>query len=264
MFARKSREAAPASAEMALMVQTMDGKTLCAFPAETVTNLRRMLTNLMYQTALPKSMACVAALREEGVTYTALAMAATLASDLAASRVCLVELNWWNPSLHRYIAGQPPMPAAKGRRAKNQSSTPELPPTDDQGIGAVLRGVTSLEDAVVRTSLPNFSLLPAGNLLLRDRSAMARSDQLKQHIATLNEQFDHIILDVPAVAATSDAVALASLSEAVCMVVHQGVTPVNTVKLALDEVKHLQVLGVIMNQVQIHTPRWLLNMIPQE
>jgi len=48
------------------------------------------------------------------------------------------------------------------------------------------------------------------------------------------------------------------------MVIRQGVTPINKVREALDEVKHLPMAGVVLNKIQVHTPQWLLNFIPQD
>jgi hypothetical protein len=36
------------------------------------------------------------------------------------------------------------------------------------------------------------------------------------------------------------------------------------IRLALDEIKYTNMLGVILNQTHIKTPRWLYNLIPQE
>jgi len=47
-------------------------------------------------------------------------------------------------------------------------------------------------------------------------------------------------------------------------VVRHGVTSTSSVQLALDTVKHLPMLGVILNQVSIKTPRWIRALIPQE
>ncbi len=263
MFARNGQQ--PAVDEAGLVLRSLGGKTICEFSGETVAAMRRMLTSLMYQATMPKSIANVAALRGEGVSYITMAMAATLASDVSA-RVCAVELNWWHPSLHLYLAGQPPAPATKGKGKGKAKGAPAeaAAPGPEEGLGAVLRGTTSLDQAIVGTSLPNLSVLPAGHVPAEARSALARSAQLKTTVEALGERFDYLIFDVPAVSATSDTVALTSLAESVEVVVRQGVTPVNTVKAALDEVKHVPVLGVILNQVQVYTPRWILNLLPQE
>jgi Mrp family chromosome partitioning ATPase len=48
------------------------------------------------------------------------------------------------------------------------------------------------------------------------------------------------------------------------MVVRHGVTATPSVQRALDDVRHLKQLGIILNQVSIKTPRWLRTLIPQE
>ena len=93
---------------------------------------------------------------------------------------------------------------------------------------------------------------------------MARHDTLKACIKQLSRRFDHILLDVPAVLGTSDAIALASLSTACCLVVRQGITPVSQVRRALDDVKHLSMLGVVLNQAHMSLPNWVGAFVPQE
>src|SRR5262245_48328886 len=88
IFRRKRK--APPGAESALTLRTADGAPLYTFPGEVINSMRHMETTVMYKGALPARIAMVAALREEGVTYTTLALATTLAYDLAA-RICVVE-----------------------------------------------------------------------------------------------------------------------------------------------------------------------------
>jgi Mrp family chromosome partitioning ATPase len=265
MFARTKTDDVAAGAAEALTLRSAAGKPMIDLSGETVAAMRRMLTSLMYQSSLPKSVACVSAVRQEGVSYITLAMAALLANDVNA-KVCAVELNWWHPAMHLYLAGAPPaaQPGGKRKRGKEAPAAISVPPADHEGLGAVLRGTLPLADALVATQLPNLSVLPAGHVAPEARSALARSAQLKATIAELEQQFDYLMIDIPAVAATSDTVALTSLASAAVVVVRQGVTPVNTVKTALDEVRHVPVLGVILNQARVYTPRWILNLLPQE
>ncbi|MCA9925602.1 MAG: hypothetical protein KC421_24695, partial [Anaerolineales bacterium] len=72
------------------------------------------------------------------------------------------------------------------------------------------------------------------------------------------------LLDIPALLATSDAIPLASLSSGSCLVIKQGVTSIENVRLALDDIAHLNMLGVILNQAVIKTPKLFLRFIPQE
>jgi Mrp family chromosome partitioning ATPase len=239
---------------------------LTAFPAEIVTNYRRMITGLLYQNQIPRRIAMMSALQDEGVTYTSLALAATMANDLS-KRICVIELNWLTPGLLQMLRSATTQPAKKRLLRRAIPATllideEKLP--QSLGVGGLLQGQVTLEDALIKTNLPNLMLLPAGDLPVDQRPIAARGEEVKTLIEEIAIQFDHLILDIPALLVSSDAVALASLSDAACLVIRQGVTPIAMVKQALDEVKHLSILGVILNQTRIHTPRWLYNRIPQE
>jgi hypothetical protein len=283
MVAFRKQKKLAAGAERALTLRTAEGTPLYTFPGEVIDSMRHMETMLQYQGALPPRISMVAALREEGVTYTSLALATTLAYDLAVS-VCVVELNWWAPSLNVHPAADGisapdnmAKPSRKSRRSKvryemdgspdaidsssAQLATSPLPTT---GLAGVIMDSVSLDDALTQTNQPNLALLPAGDLSLALRPAMARSVALKACIEQLSRRFDHVLLDIPAILTTSDAIALASLSSACCMVVRQGVTPVSSVRRALDDIKHLSMLGIVLNQARVTLPRWVQTLVPQE
>ncbi len=270
---RKQKQVLP-GAERALTLRTADGAPLYTFPGAVVSSMRHLETTLMYKGTLPARIAMVAALRQEGVTYTTLALATTLAYDLSV-RVCVVELNWWSPG----VRTQPPpedettkMSWLKRRRAKIRradSSTIESEAAAAQasgttGLAAVLMGNATLDEALIQTALSNLMLLPAGTLSPAQRPAMARHDTLKACIKQLSRRFDHILLDVPAILATSDAIALASLGTAGCLVIRQGVTPMNSVRHAINDIQHLPMLGVVLNQAQMNLPGWVRALVPQE
>jgi len=80
----------------------------------------------------------------------------------------------------------------------------------------------------------------------------------------LSAQFDYLVLDIPAIKLTSDAIPLAAHGSAACLVVRQGVTPIADAQRALDDVQQLNMLGVVMNRVRVQTPRVILGLIPQE
>ncbi|MCI0478479.1 MAG: hypothetical protein L0Y55_19730, partial [Anaerolineales bacterium] len=192
------------------------------------------------ESPLPARIAIAATLPEEGVTHTALALGATLAHDWRV-RVCVVELNWHRPGLHTLVPG-----------------------LASAGLAAVLDNQTRVEDALLKTSLDGLTLLPAGEMPFGKRTMIARGAELKTVIEQLAPQFDHLVLDIPAIKLTSDAIALASLGNAMLLVVRQGVTPSPDVQRALDDVRHLQMLGVVLNRVRVQTPRAILGWIPQE
>ncbi len=217
-----------------LILSTEDGTHLLTFPADVVDPLRHLVARVTKNAVFPKRFALIAALRQEGVTYLSRALAVTLANDIEAN-ICAVELNWWWPS----------------------------PSPNNGGLASVIAGEASLDEVIIQTSLPNLTLLPAGTMPMENRAAVARSSMLQDIIEQLSEKYDHILLDIPAVLASSDSIPLASLGTAACLVVRQGVTSVEDVRSALDDVDHLSVAGVVMNQVNLKTPSFLLRLIPQ-
>ena len=205
------------------------------FPYETILSMRQLYSRLESQIkVLPKRFGFTSAISQEGVSYLSRAFATTLAHD-TGSNVCVVETNWWSPTVN-----------------------------DPHGLGAVVTGKKNLDDVIVLTNLPNLTIISTGILSPNERSIAARSESLKRVLDELGERFDHIILDLPAVQATSEAIPLASLTDAMCMVVRQGVTSSQRVRKSIDLLGHLNVVGIVMNQVETHTPNFILNLFPTE
>lgn len=247
-----------------LMLEAANGALQRTFDAATIDTFRRMTTEIVCNGGLPKRLVVAAALQGEGVTYTALGLSTTLASD-TANRYCLVDLNWWSPGLIMQLDPARSAPLdRRGRKARSASAPASEAQVSYPGIAQVVEGKATLDEALIQTGQPNLCLLPAGDLALKDRPVMARSTGLRTLIDSLSERFDYLLLDVPSILSTSDAIALASLGDACCLVVRHGVTPMPTVQRALDDVKHLRMMGVILNHVTIRTPSWLRMLIPQE
>jgi Mrp family chromosome partitioning ATPase len=264
MLLRRKTKSPALTAALPLALHASSGELLHSFPATVIDSIRHMENVLTYSGHLPKRIALVSALSGEGVTYSALALAATLANDLP-TRVCAVELNWYSPGMATRLS-EPIIARPKRRRRKTGAANPAAPPAfaGGPGLAGVLTQGTPLDDALIPTGLPNLHLLPAGDLLPQQRPGVARGDALKQCIDQLSERFDHIILDIPAIHSTGDAVALASLGDGCCVVVRQGLTPAASVRRALDDLKHLVMLGVILNQAHSYLPRWMSVLVPTE
>lgn len=228
------------TAEMPLQLLAQRSSAIYHLPLNLIHSLRHMVTKLNRGQQMPAKLAVVSALRQEGVSFVTQALATLMAHDLSR-RICLIELNWWWPSapMREWASHHP-------------------------GLLPLLHGEMTWEAAVVQTNHPQLSILPAGAIPAAQRPVLARSYALQGMIAELSKEFDHLIFDVPAILTTSDAIPLASLADACCVVVQQGISSRATVKRALQEIDHLPMLGVVMNRVQVATPPWLLKWIPQE
>lgn len=246
MFRKGKKNKAVDDSQLPPLVLTdTEENPLVTLPSDVVVDLRQMVTRIGREENLPKRLAVISALRGEGVSFIARGLAITMAHDLAAD-ICLVELNWW-ASDHSFL-----------------KDNPNIEDANNGGLAAVLADEAELNDVLLQTGYENLWILPSGEMAKQDRPVMARSHKLKDVINELSSRFDHLILDIPAVRFTSDAVPLASLGTACCVVIRQGATPVNDVRQALDEIDHLPMVGVVLNNAKVATPSFITKLIPQK
>ncbi|MBK7894881.1 MAG: CpsD/CapB family tyrosine-protein kinase [Candidatus Promineifilaceae bacterium] len=218
-----------------LILPLPDGTPVRQFPASFIDNMRAMINRVERNETIPQRLAVVSALRAEGVSHICLALATTLAHD-TTKKVCVVDLNWWWPS--------------------------NVVDDENPGLAGVISGEASLEEVITPSGWSNLAFVSAGNVQQGLRPVMARSSILKDILEELSQKYDHLILDIPAILATSDAIPLASLADACCVVVQHGITTTEDISSALDEVAHMKILGVIMNRVKLSTPEKILKYIP--
>lgn len=236
---RRKKKNDPSIEILSFTLAGADGDVWMKFPSEVVYATRQAITRMTRISPFPQCLSTISAIRREGTTYMSRAMGTVLAMDLSDT-VCVLELNWWWP------ADYPPQLASH------------------PGIAEVLLGNVTLEEAILPSALENLAFIPAGKMARGQMSSFSRSDELKTLILELSETYDHLILDLPSVTLTNDAIPLASLGTALCMVICQGVTPVPRVRSALDDLNHLNIVGVIMNQVNVATPSFILDYVTQE
>jgi Mrp family chromosome partitioning ATPase len=86
-----------------------------------------------------------------------------------------------------------------------------------------------------------------------------RSSHLPKALASLRQQYDTVILDLPAILVSSDSLALTDLVDGVLFVVRSGVTPSALAREALMQLDDSRgrLRGVVLNGHQTTLPRWL-------
>ncbi len=206
------------------------GELIHAAPASVTSSLRYLLTRLQLTDPdeVPRRLAITSALHGEGVSYIVRSLAAVMAHDLERM-ICVVDMNWW---------------AGGGR---GDSATLGL-------SDVVLRG-HAIDEVLVETVTENLWFMPAGNVELAGRPALAKDPRLATTLDDLEQRFDHLIFDLPAVLATSDAIALARFADVYALVVRYGVTTTAQVKSALDELAGMPSIGLIVNRSESSIPR---------
>jgi Mrp family chromosome partitioning ATPase len=214
------------------------GAEIHVSPANVTEALRYMLGRLRLGDGpdLPERLGFTSAVSGEGASFLSRSLALILANDIAR-RVCIVDLNWWSPSVW----------PEEGERG---------------GMADVARGMLGVEDAVIPTTNPGLSYVPAGATTAAERPLLAHRPELEKAFVELSDSFDHLILDLPAVSTTSEALVLAENAVGLMVVVQQGVTPDTEVKAALEQLEGFPVLGVMLNRSVSKIPRMLRRRLP--
>ena len=164
----------------------------------------------------------------EGKTFTA----ANLALSIAMERdkwVLLVDADVAKPSVSKLLGIKPQAGLI------------------DMLIGSGLR----LSDMLIRTDIPNFSILPAGALHQHSTELLA-SDAMKRLAKELSERYTDriVIFDSPPLLAATQAPVLANLVGQVVLVVEAEVTPQYIVQESIAKLSSCKVLGCVLNKVK--------------
>lgn len=239
--------------EGALLIVDGSGNRLHVTPPPVATALRYLLARVQVPgERLPGRVALTSALRGEGVSFMTRSLATVVAYDSEAS-VIVVDLNWRDP----------PRPDAKPKGAKTTKSKRRQPPPPDNKpalIDVIERGV-AVDRIIEQTSNRRLSIVAPGVVARPRRTAIAGSRALTEVIEDLSQRCDHLLLDLPPVLASSDAITLSQLADAYLLVVQQGITSTTQIEAALEELRDDDALGVILNRFDTHVPKSLRRMV---
>ena len=194
---------------------------------------RALRTSLLLSNlgAPPKVIMITSALPQEGKTTTSINSAVVLAQK--GVRVLLVDADLRRPSIHKTLGMGP-----------------------HSGLSNVLTGSATLEQAITRTPvLPNLFVLPAGTPPPNPAELLA-STNMRDVLAHLREQFDHIVIDTPPSLSVTDAVVLSPRADAVVLVIRSGQTTKQALRRSRDVLIQVnaKVVGVLLNAVDLSSP----------
>jgi len=179
----------------------------------------------------PKVIMVTSALPQEGKTTTSINCAVVLAQK--GVRVLLIDADLRRPSIHKTLGMGP-----------------------RSGLSNVLTGSTTLEQTITRTAiLPNLFILPAGTPPPNPAELLA-SANMRDVLAQLRDQYDHIVVDTPPSLSVTDAVVLSPRADAVVLVIRSGQTTKQALRRARDILAQVnaKVVGVLLNAVDLSSP----------
>ena len=194
---------------------------------------RALRTSLLLSNlgAPPKVIMVTSALPQEGKTTTSINVAVVLAQK--GVRVLLIDADLRRPSIHKTLGMAP-----------------------HSGLSNVLTGSTSIEQAITHTSiLPNLDVLTAGTPPPNPAELLA-STNMRDLLAQLREQYDHIVIDTPPSLSVTDAVVLSPRADAVVLVIRSGQTTKQALRRSRDILTQVnaKVVGVLLNAVDLRSP----------
>lgn len=224
-MARKRQQDGPTE----LIIGTKDGVALARVPFPAREQIRYLWTRLqVHRGVVPRSIGVTSHASGEGVSFTSLALATVLART---GPTVLVEANWWGTGL--------------------------AIPEPGLGLAGVLRGAATAEEVVVPTSQSGLSILPPGALIASGQAVMANTESMQSVISDLSRSYSSVVLDLPSISTSASALSFAAAAEATLLVAKQRSTRIDNVEMAVDELRHTNLVGVVLNESKVSLPRFL-------
>jgi len=194
---------------------------------------RALRTSLLLSNlgAPPKVIMVTSARPQEGKTTTSINTAIVLAQK--GVRVLLIDADLRRPSVHKTLGMGP-----------------------RSGLSNVLTGSATAQQAITTSPvLPNLFILPAGTPPPNPAELLASSN-MRDLIAELRAEFDHIVIDTPPTLSVTDAVVLSPRADATILVIRSGQTTKQALRRARDILTQVNahVAGVLLNAVDLTSP----------
>ncbi len=121
------------------------------------------------------------------------------------------------------------------------------------GVAGVLRGKTTLHEAIQRTETENLFVLTAGERVRNPAELLATAD-FGEMLRKAVMAYDRVVIDSAPVHAVSDTMLIVRYVESVCLVVQAGKTPRRAVQRAVHILTEgsARPVGVILNRASHH------------
>lgn len=206
-----------------------------AKPQSPVTESYRALrTNIQFTniSGATKVILITSALSGEGKTSTSVNLA--VVSAQAGRKVLLMDADMRHPQVHSQL------------RLSNLI-----------GLSNVLIKENDLENTIIRTDMPNLSVLTSGQIP-PNPSEMLSSQQFIELVIQCRQTFDLVIIDSPPVLVVSDALIVAQVADGVVYVINAKQTNRLTARKAVGLIQQVngRILGGVLNRVPKATARY--------
>jgi len=201
-----------------------------SYIAEQFRGLRGRIDAIASQRPL-RTIAVTSAFPGEGKTTCAVNLG--IVSDLSvASKVLLIDCDLRRPKIHSALGLQP-----------------------EVGLGEVLAGQATLDDALMCVEGANLDVLPVRSRP-QNPSELLGSPEMTTLIAEVSTRYDRIILDTPAALGLPDAKAVSDRCDGMILVVRADVTSQFDIQAVLEILDRQRLLGMLINGVDVPEGRY--------
>lgn len=192
--------------------------------SEEYRKLKSMIVKLTKQAGFQNTLMITSAFGWEGKSITAINLAITLSQDYDHT-VLLVDADLRKPSLHTHFDIVP-----------------------EAGLTDCLIDDCDIAGAVVDAGIGRLQILPAGKEV-KDPAELLSSQRMRELVFELKHRYSdrYVIFDTPPVLLFAETHAISSMIDEVIFVVKEGMTPVRSVREALEVLKYSKVLGIVYN-----------------
>ncbi|MGO9862128.1 MAG: GumC family protein [Terriglobales bacterium] len=219
--------------ELAASPEVVETVTQIRPQSQMAESYRALRTSLLLSNlgAPPKVIMVTSARPQEGKTTTSINTAIVLAQK--GVRVLLMDADLRRPSIHKTLGMGP-----------------------RSGLSNVLTGSATVQQTITTSPiLPNLFIMPAGTPPPNPAELLASSN-MRDLLAELRQQFDHIVIDTPPTLSVTDAVVLSPRADATILVIRCGRTTKQALRRARDVLMQVNahVAGVLLNAVDLTSP----------
>ena len=119
------------------------------------------------------------------------------------------------------------------------------------GLTELMSGNVTVDQAIYKTDIPNLDYMARGKSP-NNPSEMLSSQQFKELLEQLSQQYDHIIMDTPPILAVTDGIILAQYSGVNLVVARYAKTQLKELELTIAKFEQVgtKVNGIILNDVR--------------
>ena len=125
----------------------------------------------------------------------------------------------------------------------------------EPGLTEVLKGIVPLEKARRGVSVGERGTMDyiTSGKLYPDEYGLVASDEMRDLMARMREEYDVVIVDTPPVNIMTDAAVLAANADGAVLVARAGVTQAPALAYAMEQLRHVraQVIGVVLNDIDL-------------